>query len=92
MGSTKVSEEKLALMLARPAVLTLPVQAYGPHPIVWADEAPPVWVWISWAAAPAERIPGYAKGWNDRVVIVEWNGSGGLRSTTVWRNAVTKRQ
>jgi hypothetical protein len=92
VGSNKVSDAKLEQMLASPAVITLPVQAYGPQPIEWAERGPLVWVWISWAHKPAERVQGIATGWNDRVVVVEWDGDGGTRSTVVWRNAVTLRK
>lgn len=71
---------------------TLPLQAYGPEPIVWARRPQPeVWAWISWRDAPASKVPAVAAGWNDRVVIVEWEAPGGRRSVVVWRNAVTRR-
>lgn len=75
------------------APCTLPQQAYGPRPIEWAPrgQQPPVWVWISWKDRPATRIPAIAAGWNDRVVIVEWEAAGGRRSVVVWRNAATRR-
>ena len=38
---------------------------------------------------PATRIPAVAAGWNERVVVVEWEAPGGRRSVVVWRNAVT---
>jgi len=53
--------------------------------------APDVWAWIIWRDAPATKIPAVAAGWNDRVVIVEWEAPGGRRSVVVWRNAVTRR-
>lgn len=72
---------------------TLPQQAYGPEPIHWEPGRPPeVWAWITWQDAPATRIPAVAAGWNDRVVIVEWEAAGGRRSVVVWRNAVTRRR
>jgi len=39
-----------------------------------------------------EDIPAVAAGWNDRIVIVEWEAPGGRRSNVVWRNAVMRRQ
>lgn len=72
--------------------MTLPQPAYGPQRIEWAPGAyPPVWAWVQWDRGPATRIPARAKGWNDRVVIVEWDGPGGFRDTVVWRQAVTVR-
>jgi|GEM_PF-1136022 len=74
--------------------VTLPQQAYGPEPIHWVSKGaarPSVWVWVSWPHQPAERLAGYATGWNDRVVVVEWNSPTGTRDTVVWRNAVTRR-
>jgi hypothetical protein len=71
---------------------TLPQQARGPEPIQRQRGRPPeVWAWIIWRDAPAAKIPAVAAGWNDRVVIVEWEASGGRRSVVVWRNAVTRR-
>ena len=73
---------------------TLPEAAYGPEPIEWVGKGtpkPPVWAWISWPHQPAERIAAFATGWNDRVVIVAWNGEHGDMSAVVWRNAVTRR-
>lgn len=77
---------------APPAPCTLPQQAYGSNPITWTKKRPPVWAWITWPHQPAERIPAFATGWNDRVVIIEWNTTRGTRNTVVWRNAVTHRQ
>lgn len=74
----------------RPA--TLLDQAYGPNSIEWPERRPTVWAWIQWAERPAERLPAVAKGWNDRVVIVEWYGPTGARETVVWRNAVSRRE
>ena len=72
--------------------VTLPRQAFGPQPLEWVHgPRPPVWVWFSWPDRPATREPAFAAGWNDRVVIVEWDGKGGMRRTVVWRNAVTRR-
>lgn len=73
---------------------TLPQQAYGSQPIEWAPRSskPEVWVWISWRDAPASRIPAVAAGWNDRVVIVEWEAAGGRKSVVVWRGAVSHRK
>lgn len=72
---------------------TLPLQAYGPQPIVWTKPGarPSFWAWITWADRPAERIAVVATGWNDRVVV-EWNGPTGTLNTVVWRNAVTLRR
>jgi len=88
----ELNDRRMAESPARP--LTLPAQAYGPQPIEWVQpprSKPPVWVWVQWPDRPAERIAAFASGWNDRVVIVEWSGSGGTRDTVVWRNAVTRR-
>lgn len=74
------------------AACTLPAAAYGPEAIEWCrPPRPAVWAWVSFPDRPAERIAGFARGWNDRVVIVEWDGLGGTRDTVVWRNAVTRR-
>ena len=73
---------------------TLPKEAYGEAPLEWVGRGkakPPVWAWISWPHRPAERVAAFAAGWNDRVVIVSWNGERGELSTVVWRNAVTRR-
>lgn len=80
---------------AAPRPTTLPQQAYGPRPLEWVrrgEDKPAVWAWVSWPDRPAERIEAYAAGWNDRVVIVEWYGPGGIMDTVVWRNAVTRRR
>ena len=46
---------------------------YGLEPIEWQrGRAPEVWAWITWRDAPATKIPAVAAGWNDRVVVVEW--------------------
>lgn len=79
---------------ARPRPTTLPTAAYGPHKIEWVPRGqpvPPVWAWITWPDRPAERIAAFAKGWNDRVVVVQWSGPTGTLDTVVWRNAVTRR-
>jgi len=88
-----LNDRRIAHANARPC--TLPAQAYGPHPIEGVQHGqskPPVWAWVQWPDRPAERIPAFASGWNDRVVVVEWTGPGGTRDTVVWRNAVTRRQ
>lgn len=84
-----LNDQRRADSTDRPA--TLPVQAYGPNPIEWPERRPTVWAWVQWAERPAERVAAVAKGWNDRVVIVEWYGPTGARETVVWRNAVTRR-
>lgn len=87
-----LSDQRVADAAPRPT--TLPQQAYGPEPIEWippGHSKPAVWAWVSWPDRPAERIEAFATGWNDRVVIVEWYGSGGVTDTVVWRNAVTRR-
>lgn len=77
---------------AAPSPCTLPQRAYGPQPIEWCrGPKPPVWAWFTWPDRPATREACFASGWNDRVVVVEWDGEGGMRSTVVWRNAVTLR-
>lgn len=71
---------------------TLPLQAYGPESIEWCKPPrPAVWAWVQWPQKPAERIAATAVGWNDRVVIIVWNGDRGELNTVVWRNAVTRR-
>ncbi|MFE1663418.1 hypothetical protein [Microbacterium sp. P02] len=87
----ELNDQRIADATPRPC--TLPAAAYGPHELQWAERSlPPVWAWITWPYGPATRIPAYAKGWNDRVVIVEWNTNTGTRDTVVWRNAVTTRK
>ena len=56
-----------------------PSAAYGPEPIEWAPprQQPPVRAWIFLSNAPATKIPAVAAGWNDRIVIVEWEAPGG---------------
>ena len=86
------SAEKLAATPDPPC--TLPQQAYSPNPIEWVRQGqirPSVWAWITWPHDAAQRVPAVATGWNDRVVIVEWNTDRGTRSVVVWRNAVTRR-
>lgn len=92
MGSTKVSEQMLDVVMAAIAPCTLPLAAYGPQPIEWYRDAVSVWAWISWPHRAAERVEAVARGWNDRVVVVEWYAERGTLSTVVWRNAVTRRQ
>lgn len=70
---------------------TLPQQAYGGEPLVWAQQRAPVWAWVSWPDRAAERVAAFARGWNDRVVVVEWFSDRGTVDTVVWRNAVTHR-
>jgi hypothetical protein len=87
-----LNDRKIAEAPSRPT--TLPTAAYGPNAIQWlpiGSPKPAVWAWVSWRDRPAERIPAFAKGWNDRVVIIEWDGPGGTQDTVVWRNAVTRR-
>lgn len=93
MGSTKVTDEKLHHTLTRATPCTLPRQAYGPNPIEWAPRGKPepVWAWVNWPHQPAQRIPARATGWNDRVVIITWDGPAGEQNTVVWRNAVSRR-
>lgn len=44
-------------------------------------------------ARPARRTdPAFAKGWNDRVVVIAWDRPGGAIDTVVWRKAVTHRE
>lgn len=93
MGTNKRYAARLdAIVREDIAPCTLPLDAYGPNPIVWADERQPVWAWVSWPHKPAERLPARATGWNDRVVVVEFQTHVGVRSTIVWRNAVTRRR
>jgi len=63
----------------------------GPQPVEWTKNREPVWAWVQYTDRPAARIAAYASGWNDRIVVIVWNGPGGERSIVVWRNAVTKR-
>ncbi len=92
MGSTKVTDEKLERTLVRIPPCTLPVEAYGRQPLEWSASRPPVWAWISWPHKPAEKIAAFAHAWNDRVVIVHWDGPAGAVNTVVWRIAVTRRR
>lgn len=88
-----LNDKRSAEAPSRPT--TLPAAAYGPHELEWVPigrSAPPVWAWASWPDRPAERIPAFAKGWNDRVVVIAWDGAGGAIDTVVWRNAVTHRE
>lgn len=87
-----LNDQRIAQSVAQDSPCTLPASAYGPQPLEWArGRAPEVWAWISWRDAPSTKIPAVAAGWNDRVVIVEWEAPGGRRSVVVWRNAVTRR-
>lgn len=88
-----LNDERIQQSTTRRRACTLGSNAYGPQPIQWAPRGrlPEVWAWISWADEPTSRIPAEAAGWNDRVVIVEWEAPGGRRSVVVWRNAVTRR-
>jgi hypothetical protein len=89
----KLHVDSIARMLQRlPGPLELPVQAYGPNPIEWHHGRIPVWVWCSFPDRPAERLPGYVKGQNDRIVVVWVDGPGGGWERAVWRNAVTHRE
>lgn len=92
MGSTRVSDEKLQLMLSSVAPVTLPMQAYGREPIEWFEDRAPVWVWVSWPDRVAERTAGWALGGNNLVVIVEIPCAGGHWQPVVWRNAVSRRR
>lgn len=91
MGSMKVTDEKLELVLANIAPCTLPAQAYGKSEVVWTRPGSPVWAWVTWPHRPAERIAAWAVGWNDRVVVVRWDTDRGDVQTVVWRTAVTRR-
>lgn len=93
MGSTKVADEKLNATLNRIPPCTLPAQAYGPNEIEWMapEQRRVVWAWITWPHQAATREKAIAFGWNDRVVAVRWNTSGGDVQCVVWRNAVTAR-
>lgn len=77
---------------AAPKPVTLPSQAYGPVPIEWPAPAdrPSVRVWVQWTEGPATLIGATAKGWNDRIVVVEWHTTYGRMSATVWRQAVRR--
>lgn len=79
---------------AEPPPCAIPSSAYGPQRIEWVpagQSRPAVWAWIPWRHKPAERVPAFATGWNDRVVVVEWEAPTGTRNTVVWRNAATRR-
>jgi hypothetical protein len=87
-----LNDKKIAEAPARP--VTLPGAAYGPLELEWVStgqSAPAVWAWVCWPDRPAERIAAFAKGWDDRVVVVAWDGPGGAIDTVVCRNAVTRR-
>ncbi|WP_203135346.1 hypothetical protein [Microbacterium sp. JZ31] len=91
MGSAKVSEQMLDVVMAAIAPCTLPQAAYGPQSIEWHRDPQPVWAWISWPHKAAERVEGVARGSNDRVVMIEWYGDRGTLNTVVWRSAVRRR-
>ena len=87
-----LNDARILQATAQLAPCTLPLQAYGPEPIEWQrGRMPEVWAWITWRDGPATKIPAVAAGWNDCVVVVEWEAPGGRRSVVVWRNAVTRR-
>lgn len=92
MGSVKVTDEKLELVLANMAPCTLPQQAYGSGALHWERPGQPVWAWVTWPHRAAERVSAFAIGWNDRVVMVRWDTARGEVQTVVWRNAVTSRK
>lgn len=77
---------------ASPKPVTLPSQAFGPQPLEWPAPAdrPIVRVWVQWDRGPATRVEAVAYGWNDRVVVVQWDTSFGPMRTTVWRTAVAR--
>lgn len=83
--------DRIATRGDRDTPCTLPMQAFGPQPIEWFKEPRPVWVWVSWRDRPAERLPGLARGANDRVVMVAVDVRGDHWEPVVWRNAVTVR-
>lgn len=89
----QLNDKRIEQAAERLTPCTLPMQAYGPNPIEWAprSDQPEVWAWVTWADAPASRIAAVAAGWNDRVVLIEWQAPGGRQSIVVWRNAVTRR-
>lgn len=91
MGSTKVSDEKMARVVASVKPLTLPMQAYGGG-VDWFDAKRPVWAWVHWPNRAAERIEAWAVGATDRVVVLEVPCDGGHWTPVVWRNAVTVRK
>lgn len=91
MGSTKVSDQMLEIVLSSIGPCTLPTAAYGPEPIEWHPDPPPVYAWITWPHRAAERVEAVARGWNSRVVVVEWTAERGSLSTVVWRSAVSRR-
>jgi hypothetical protein len=70
VGSTKVTDGKLDQTLERQSPVTLPQPAYGAQPIEWFKDRRPVWVWVQWRDRPAQRLPGWAVGANDRVVMI----------------------
>ena len=88
-----LNDRRIAQASAQLSPCTLPRQAYGPTEITWAprEAQPEIWAWISWKDAPATHIAAVAAGWNDRVVVVEWEAPGGRRTVVVWRNAVSRR-
>lgn len=89
----RLNDQRIQQAVTRPSAATLPPPAWGPATIQWVRDVPrpPVWVWISWRDGVATRIAAWATGWNDRVVVVAWEGEGGERDTVVWRTAVSKR-
>jgi hypothetical protein len=81
------------LATAPPPPCTLPPDAWGPQPIEWAKVGAraPVWAWISWPDRAAERTAAWATGWNNLVVIIDFDTPRGTRNVVVWRNAVSHR-
>ncbi|ALJ22029.1 hypothetical protein [Microbacterium sp. No. 7] len=86
-----IIERRLATVEVHPGICNVPAGAYGPQRMTWADTVIPVWAWIPWCHKPMELRPGFAKGWNDRVVSLYFEDEGGERYATVWRSAVRLR-
>lgn len=92
MGSTRVSDEMVARVLASIAPCTLQPETWGTRPIEWYTQKRPVWAWVTWPNRAATREAAWATGGNDRVVMLEVPCEGGHWAPVVWRNAVSVRQ
>lgn len=92
MGSTRVSDEMVARVLASIAPCTLQPETWGARAIEWYANKRPVWAWVTWPNRAATREPAWATGGNDRVVMLEVPCEGGHWAPVVWRNAVSVRR
>lgn len=75
-----------------PALVTLPIQAYGGPVDCYLGDRRPVCVWNSYLHKPGERVAAWAECWADRVVLHNPLDEGGTKTVTVWRSAVSVRR